>query len=257
MEKQRILIIDDDENIAELISLYLIKECFDTKVAYDGEAALNMVDTYNPDLILLDLMLPGIDGYEVCQRIRKVRNTPVIILSAKGEVFDKVLGLKIGADDYIVKPFDSNELVARVRAVLRRTETVSAGDDAHEEQPPIDSNHTGDFVVTTQREPTDAVFRLVAATPIVLRQGIQVDRLVVLLLLSGCIPIFGDSIFLWHILREELEAPLAVHLFATEKRKAPVEKEVEFLNTGLESLGGKKMAQFVDENQDRKGKKKL
>jgi DNA-binding response OmpR family regulator len=146
MEKQRILIVDDDENIAELISLYLIKECFDTKVAYDGEAALNMVDTYNPDLILLDLMLPGIDGYEVCQRIRKVRNTPVIILSAKGEVFDKVLGLKIGADDYIVKPFDSNELVARVRAVLRRTETVSAGDDAHEEQPPIDSNHTGDFV---------------------------------------------------------------------------------------------------------------
>lgn len=146
MEKQRILIVDDDENIAELISLYLIKECFDTKVAYDGEAALNMVDTYNPDLILLDLMLPGIDGYEVCQRIRKVRNTPVIILSAKGEVFDKVLGLKIGADDYIVKPFDSNELVARVRAVLRRTETVSAGDDAHEEQSPIDSNHTGDFV---------------------------------------------------------------------------------------------------------------
>ncbi len=145
MEKQRILIVDDDENIAELISLYLIKECFDTKVAYDGEAALNLVDTYNPDLILLDLMLPGIDGYEVCQRIRKTRNTPVIILSAKGEVFDKVLGLKIGADDYIVKPFDSNEMVARVRAVLRRAE-VKKEENPEANLPEMDSSHTGEYV---------------------------------------------------------------------------------------------------------------
>lgn len=120
MEKQKILIVDDDENIAELISLYLIKECFDTKIASDGEQALSLFNSYNPDLVLLDIMLPGIDGYDVCREIRKSSNIPVIMLSAKGEVFDKVLGLKIGADDYMVKPFDSNELVARVQAILRR-----------------------------------------------------------------------------------------------------------------------------------------
>ena len=121
MDKPKILIVDDDENIAELISLYLNKECFDTKIAGDGETALTDVESYDPDLILLDLMLPGMDGYEVCQQIRRTRETPIIMLSAKGEVFDKVLGLKMGADDYIIKPFDSNEMVARVRAVLRRT----------------------------------------------------------------------------------------------------------------------------------------
>ena len=124
MDKPKILIVDDDENIAELISLYLNKECFDTQIAGDGETALQVVETYNPDLILLDLMLPGMDGYEVCQQIRRKRETPIIMLSAKGEVFDKVLGLKMGADDYIIKPFDSNEMVARVRAVLRRTKKV-------------------------------------------------------------------------------------------------------------------------------------
>ncbi|MGN0152801.1 MAG: response regulator transcription factor [Wujia sp.] len=121
MEKQRILIVDDDENIAELISLYLIKECFSTEIAYNGQDALKLVSTYNPHLILLDIMLPDIDGYEVCTEIRKTRQIPIIMLSAKGEVFDKVLGLKLGADDYMIKPFDSNELVARVKAVLRRT----------------------------------------------------------------------------------------------------------------------------------------
>lgn len=121
MEKQRILIVDDDENIAELISLYLIKECFSTEIAYNGQDALKLVSTYNPQLILLDIMLPDIDGYEICTEIRKTRQTPIIMLSAKGEVFDKVLGLKLGADDYMIKPFDSNELVARVKAVLRRT----------------------------------------------------------------------------------------------------------------------------------------
>lgn len=118
--KQKILIVDDDENIAELISLYLIKECFDTKIVYDGESALHEFKTYQPNLILLDLMLPGIDGYQVCREIRSSSNVPIIMLSAKGEVFDKVLGLELGADDYIMKPFDSKELVARVRAVLRR-----------------------------------------------------------------------------------------------------------------------------------------
>lgn len=121
MDKQRILIVDDDENIAELISLYLSKECFETKIAYNGRDALSLVKSFNPHLMLLDIMLPDIDGYEVCTEIRKSRQIPIIMLSAKGEVFDKVLGLKLGADDYIVKPFDSNELVARVKAVLRRT----------------------------------------------------------------------------------------------------------------------------------------
>ncbi len=118
--KQKILIVDDDENIAELISLYLTKECFDTKIVYNGEDALTAFDSYHPNLVLLDLMLPGIDGYQVCREIRARSSTPVIMLSAKGEVFDKVLGLELGADDYIMKPFDSKEMVARVRAVLRR-----------------------------------------------------------------------------------------------------------------------------------------
>ena len=118
--KQKILIVDDDENIAELISLYLMKECYDTKTVGDGEAALSAFHSYNPNLILLDLMLPGIDGYEVCREIRKISSIPIIMLSAKGEVFDKVLGLELGADDYMIKPFDSKELVARVKAVLRR-----------------------------------------------------------------------------------------------------------------------------------------
>ena len=120
MNKQKILIVDDDENIAELISLYLTKECFDTKMVYNGEDALRAFDTYQPNLILLDLMLPGIDGYQVCREVHAKSSTPIIMLSAKGEVFDKVLGMELGADDYIMKPFDSKELVARIRAVLRR-----------------------------------------------------------------------------------------------------------------------------------------
>ena len=119
-DKQKILIVDDDENIAELISLYLNKECYDTTIASDGENALKIFESYSPNLVLLDLMLPGIDGYQVCREIRKISKTPVIILSAKGEVFDKVLGLELGADDYMIKPFDAKELVARVKAVLRR-----------------------------------------------------------------------------------------------------------------------------------------
>ena len=119
-EKQRILIVDDDENIAELISLYLTKECFETKIVYDGESALDTLSSFKPNLILLDLMLPGMDGYQVCREIRKNNNTPIIMLSAKGETFDKVLGLELGADDYMIKPFETKELVARVKAVLRR-----------------------------------------------------------------------------------------------------------------------------------------
>ena len=119
-QKQKILIVDDDENIAELIGLYLTKECFDTHIVNDGESAIKAVTEYAPNLVLLDIMLPGIDGYEVLREIRKDSKLPVIMLSAKGETFDKVLGLELGADDYMIKPFDSKELVARVKAVLRR-----------------------------------------------------------------------------------------------------------------------------------------
>lgn len=124
--KQKILIVDDDENIAELISLYMTKECFDTMIVGDGESALAAVNSFAPDLILLDLMLPGIDGYQVCREVRSKSSLPIIMLSAKGEVFDKVLGLELGADDYMEKPFDSKELVARVKAVLRRFNSTPA-----------------------------------------------------------------------------------------------------------------------------------
>ena len=120
--KQKILIVDDDTNIAELISLYLKKECFDTAIVNDGAEALQAFQSYSPNLILLDIMLPGMDGYQICREIRKTSNVPIIMLSAKGEIFDKVLGLELGADDYIIKPFDSKELVARVKAVLRRSQ---------------------------------------------------------------------------------------------------------------------------------------
>lgn len=130
--KQKILIVDDDNNIAELIALYLTKECFEVKIVNDGEEALSEFQSFRPDLIILDLMLPGIDGYQVCREIRHNSDVPIIMLSAKGETFDKVLGLELGADDYMIKPFDSKELVARVRAVLRRFQTkqpsVSTGE---------------------------------------------------------------------------------------------------------------------------------
>ena len=139
--KQKILIVDDDVNIAGLISLYLTKECFDTLMVHDGEEAILNFASYQPNLILLDLMLPGIDGYEVCREIRKTSSVPIIMLSAKGEIFDKVLGLELGADDYIIKPFDSKELVARVKAVLRRFHPAVT-------QPaePVVSEQTGDYV---------------------------------------------------------------------------------------------------------------
>lgn len=124
--KQKILIVDDDTNIAELISLYLTKECYETKMVHDGESALKELQLFQPNLILLDLMLPGMDGYQVCRDVRTKSQVPIIMLSAKGEVFDKVLGLELGADDYIVKPFDTKELVARVKANLRRAQqTIS------------------------------------------------------------------------------------------------------------------------------------
>ena len=134
----KILIVDDDENIAELISLYLAKECFDTKIVGDGESALEMIKTYQPNIMLLDIMLPGIDGYEVLREVRKSSNLPIIMLSAKGEVFDKVLGLELGADDYIMKPFDSKEMVARVKAVLRRFQPTIQAANTPEDTLPVE-----------------------------------------------------------------------------------------------------------------------
>ena len=122
--KQKILIVDDDNNIAELLSLYLTKECFDVTIVNDGESVFPIVEKDPPNLILLDLMLPGMDGYQVCREVRAKHDIPIIMLSAKGEVFDKVLGLELGADDYIEKPFDNKETVARVKAVLRRYKTA-------------------------------------------------------------------------------------------------------------------------------------
>lgn len=139
-EKQKVLIVDDDENIAELISLYLTKECFETLISPDGEQALKDFKSFKPNIILLDLMLPGIDGYQVCREIRSYSQTPIIMLSAKGEVFDKVLGLELGADDYVEKPFDSKELVARVKAVLRRYNIAPPVVENTEEKKPLDSD---------------------------------------------------------------------------------------------------------------------
>lgn len=130
VSKQKILIVDDDNNIAELISLYLTKECYDTIIVNDGESVMPAMEAQEPNLILLDIMLPGMDGYQVCREVRAKYSVPIIMLSAKGEVFDKVLGLELGADDYIEKPFDSKELVARVKAVLRRYKPAAATTEA-------------------------------------------------------------------------------------------------------------------------------
>ena len=121
MASNKILIVDDDENICELLRLYLEKDGFETRSAFDGEQALAMAGEYAPDLILLDIMLPKLDGWQVCRQIRKISETPIIMLTAKGETFDKVLGLELGADDYVTKPFDTKEVLARIKAVLRRT----------------------------------------------------------------------------------------------------------------------------------------
>ena len=123
-EKQRILIVDDDANIAELISLYLMKECYETMIVGDGEEALRVFPEFKPNLVLLDLMLPGVDGFEICKKIRETKNTPVIMISAKKDDIDKIRGLGLGADDYITKPFSPSEMVARVKAHLSRYERL-------------------------------------------------------------------------------------------------------------------------------------
>ena len=123
--RQRILIIEDDTDLSELVAMYLDKECFETRIQNDGSDALKVFTDFRPDLILLDLMLPGVNGYQICREIRHFSDVPIIILTSKTDTFDKVLGLELGADDYIGKPFDSKELVARIRAVLRRYKAQS------------------------------------------------------------------------------------------------------------------------------------
>ena len=120
MANEKILVVDDDKNICELLRLYLEKEGFHVTLAYDGAAALKEFERLHPDMVLLDVMMPGMDGWEVCRRIRQNNKTPIIMLTAKGETYDKVLGLELGADDYIVKPFETKEVTARIKAVLRR-----------------------------------------------------------------------------------------------------------------------------------------
>ena len=117
---RKVLIVEDDSNIAELVNLYLKKEGYETMVAEDGGKALDLYRVFRPDLVLLDIMLPVMDGWAVCSKIRETDSTPIIMLTAKGETIDKVAGLEMGADDYIVKPFEMKELLARVHAVLRR-----------------------------------------------------------------------------------------------------------------------------------------
>ena len=124
MSMGKILVADDDQNIAELLRLYLEKEGYTVVLAADGEQAIERFNAENPDIVLLDIMMPKLDGWQVCRDIRKKSNCPIIMVTAKGETFDKVLGLELGADDYVVKPFDAKEIVARIKAVMRRTGAI-------------------------------------------------------------------------------------------------------------------------------------
>ena len=131
MNVEKILVVDDDLNICELLRLYLTKEGYNVVIANDGVSAVTMFQEESPSLVLLDIMLPKLDGWQVCREIRKFSETPIIMLTAKGEVFDRVLGLELGADDYVVKPFDTKEIVARIKAVLRRS-AASVGEEIKE-----------------------------------------------------------------------------------------------------------------------------
>ena len=132
MPNEKILVVDDDTNICELLRLYLEKEGYVVKIVNDGVSAINAFKQENPDLTLLDIMIPKLDGWQVCREIRKFSDKPIIMLTAKGETFDKVLGLELGADDYVTKPFDTKEVLARIKAVLRRTTSASGANDVKE-----------------------------------------------------------------------------------------------------------------------------
>lgn len=133
MANERILIVDDDSNICELLRLYFEKDGFQADIVTDGIKALEAFQSLKPDLVLLDIMLPGMDGWQICREIRKTSQTPIIMLTAKGETFDKVLGLELGADDYITKPFETKEVIARVKAVLRRSSSQSTNNASPKE----------------------------------------------------------------------------------------------------------------------------
>lgn len=132
MATAKILVADDDRNICELLKLYLEKENYEAVVANDGEEALRVFEIETPDLILLDVMMPKLDGWQVCREVRKHSECPIIMITAKGETFDKVLGLELGADDYVVKPFEPKEIIARIKAVMRRTGKVSVEQNSKE-----------------------------------------------------------------------------------------------------------------------------
>ena len=128
MAAEKILVVDDDSNICELLRLYLEKDGYTVAIANDGEAALTLFREVQPTLVMLDIMIPKMDGWQVCREIRKISDAPIIMLTAKGETFDKVLGLELGADDYVVKPFDTKEVLARIKAVLRRSSAAPQND---------------------------------------------------------------------------------------------------------------------------------
>ena len=128
MQKEKILVVDDDKNMCDLLRMYLEKEGYTVVLAHNGVDAVSVFGSESPDLVLLDIMLPQLDGWQVCREIRKTSETPIIMVTAKDETFDKVLGLELGADDYVTKPFDTKEIVARIKAVLRRTSAVKDGD---------------------------------------------------------------------------------------------------------------------------------
>ena len=132
MSMGKIMVVDDDQNICELLRLYLEKDGYTVVIANDGEEALSKFSAENPDLMLLDIMMPKLDGWQVCREIRKKSNVPIIMITAKGETFDKVLGLELGSDDYVVKPFDPKEIVARIKAIMRRTGKSASDNDVKE-----------------------------------------------------------------------------------------------------------------------------
>ena len=132
MSMGKILVSDDDKNICELLRLYLEKEGYEVSIANDGTQAIAKFNAESPDMVLLDIMMPGLDGWQDCREIRKKSNCPIIMITAKGETFDKVLGLELGSDDYVVKPFDAKEVVARIKAVMRRTGKNANESDAKE-----------------------------------------------------------------------------------------------------------------------------
>ena len=132
MSMRKIMVVDDDQNICELLRLYLEKDGYTVVIANDGEEALSKFSAENPDLMLLDIMMPKLDGWQVCREIRKKSNVPIIMITAKGETFNKVLGLELGSDDYVVKPFDPKEIVARIKAIMRRTGKSASDNDVKE-----------------------------------------------------------------------------------------------------------------------------